>query len=163
MMKKLLFLFLLLPAFQIMAQARRDLIVTINPVSGGSKACLLLCSMEEHSEERSASSVFTTRLPTMPLRFGKWEESIFTLPGSRSPMQSVHLKDGVTFSYPIAGISRKARIIPSPDVPGEYILSLYWYQGGMGPQGKMSSFRIWTVVHLKMGIPAKIGSFGVEK
>ena len=162
MIKNLSF-FLFFFSVSLFAQVRKDLIVSIAPIDGEKKACLLFCMEEEHSEARSSSSVFTTRLPTMPLRFGKWEEAIYTLPGPGVPMQSVHLKDNITFTYPVAGISRKALIIPDPENKGEFILTLYWYKGNIDRTGKITSSRIWTIVYLKMGVPVKIGSFGVEK
>ena len=163
MIKKSAIFCLLITAALIFAQTRKDLIVTILPVTGVKNACLLLCTEEEHSEARSTSSVFTTRLPTIPLRFGKWEEAIYTIPGPRAPMQSVHLKDRITFTYPIAGISRKAHIVPDPEQKGEFILTLYWYKGSIDRMGKVTSSRIWTIVNLKMGIPVKIGSMELGK
>ena len=147
----------------VMAQARKDLIVTVMPVKGDNKAFQLLCTAEEHTAGRSASSVFTTRLPTMPMRLGKWEESIYILSGQKVPMNKIHLIDDVTFTYPLAGISRKALLKEDPEEAGSYILTLFWYEGKMNRFMEIRSFRIWTIISLKPGKPEKIGSMEVTK
>ena len=145
------------------AQARKDFYVSLQPVPGNEKVLLLFCSVEEHAAKKNSSSVFTTRLPTLPLRLGKWEESIFVLPNTNSPMQTVHLKDGVTFSFPLAGISRKVHVIRDPEYPEEFILSLYWHEGSAEKNGMVKTFRIWSIVKLKPGRPVLIGSLEGSK
>ena len=144
------------------AQTQKDFIAAIYPIQGNEKAFLLLCSIEERAASKSSSSIFTTRLPTLPLRLNKWEESIFVLPGQTSPMQKIHLKDSITFTFPTAGICRKAQLIPDPDYPGEYILSLYWYEGNFDKAGKLRFSRIWSIVKLAPGKPEKLGTLMVK-
>ena len=161
-LKILIFFLILCGGFTLSAQIRKDFIAAIHPVPGNEKAFLLLCSIEERAASKSASSVFTTRLPTLPLRLNKWEESIFVLPGQNSPLQTLVLKDGVKFTFPLAGISRKALLIRDPDHPDEYTLSLYWYEGSIDLRGKIKSFRIWTIVNLRPGKPERIGTLMVK-
>ena len=161
-LKILIFFLILCGCFTLSAQIQKDFIAAIHPVPGNEKAFLLLCSIEERAASKSSSSIFTTRLPTLPLRLNKWEESIFVLPGQTSPMQKIHLKDGVTFTFPSAGICRKAQLIPDPDYPGEYILSLYWYEGNFDKTGKLRFSRIWSIVKLTPGKPEKIGTLMVK-
>ena len=154
---------LLLICTGVSAQARKDLIVMIQPVQGVKDAFLLQCSAEEHASAKSASSVLTTRLPGLPLKLGKWEESIYILPGPPSPMRKLHLINGTTFTFPSAGISRKALLEPDPDEPGEYRLTLFWYEGKMYRFGEIKSFRIWSIVSLKPGRAERIGSVEIEQ
>ena len=140
------------------AQIRKDLIVTLQPVQGVKNAFLLQCSGEEHSSAKSTSSVFTTRLPVFPLRLGKWEESIYVLPGPPPPMKKLHLINGETFTFPAVGISRKAFLERDPEEPGEYRLYLFWYEGKRYRFGEIKWFRIWSIVSLKPGKPERIGS-----
>ena len=158
-----IFCFLLLAGTVLSAQVRKDLLVSIQPIQGAKNAFLLLCSAEEHSSARNASSVFTTRLPSLPLKLDKWEESIYVLSNRKMPMQKVRLLDDITFTYPIAGISRKAKLIRDPDFPGEYKLYLFWYEGKMNRFMEIKSFRIWSVVTLKPGKLERIGSVEMTK
>ena len=91
------------------------------------------------------------------MRLGKWAESIYVLPGAESPLRTIRLKGAETFTFPLAGISRKALLEPDPDFPGEYHLSLYWYDGKASAAGEFLNFRIWTVVSLKPGKQTVIG------
>ncbi|MBE6404492.1 MAG: hypothetical protein E7040_00550 [Lentisphaerae bacterium] len=145
------------------AQIRKDLIVTLQPITGVKDAFLLQCSAEEHSAAISTSSVLTTRLPGLPLKVGKWEESIYIMPGSPAPMKKLHLINGVTFKFPVVGISRKALLEPDPEEPGEYRLYLFWYEGKMFRFGEITSFRIWSIVSLRPGKPERIGSLEITK
>lgn len=133
------------------AEDRRDFIVSIRPVQGSKDTFLLFCSINVRKESRSSSSVFTTRLPVFPLRLGKWEESVYVLPGSNPPLQTVRLKGNTKFTFPLAGISRKALLEPDPDHPGEYLLYLYWYEGENDNGIMRMKYRISTVVCLKPG------------
>ena len=144
-------------------QTRKDLLVSIQPIQGSKNAFLLQCSAEEHSSARNASSVFTTRLPSLPLKLDKWEESIYVLSNRRMPMQKVRLLDDITFTYPIAGICRKAKLIQDPDFPGEYRLYLFWYEGKMNRFMEIKSFRIWSIVSLRPGKLERIGSVELSK
>lgn len=154
---------LLLLCAGVSAQIRKDLIITLQPIQGEKNAFLLHCSSEEHSAAKSTSSVLTTRLPVFPLRVGKWEESIYVLPGPPPPMKKVHLIDRVTFTFPAFGICRKAFLERDPDEPGEYRLYLFWYEGKMYRFGEIKSFRIWSIVSLKPGKPERIGSLEMDK
>ena len=140
---------------------RRDFLVSIQPVQGTKDAFLLFCSVKVRKEQRNSSSVFTTRLPVIPLRLGKWEESIYVLPGTNPPLQTIRLSGKTTFTFPLAGISRKALLEPAPDYPGEYVLSLYWYEGENDDGLMRMKYRVWTKVSLKPGKEETIA--GVEE
>lgn len=143
--------------------SRKDFFVTIEPIQGTRDSFLLFCSAEELSAKKNASSIFTTRLPTLPLKLGKWTESIYVIPGMKSPLQTICLKENIKFTFPVVGISRKVLLEKDPDFPGEYRLSIYWYDGkyktGMVPE----SFRIWSVISLVPGKTEKIASLKVEQ
>lgn len=156
-------LFTLLAGCCLSGQIRKDLIVTIQPIHGMKDVFQLQCSSEEHSAARNASSVFTTRLPTLPLKLEKWEESIYVVSNRKVPMRKVRLIDDITFTYPAAGICRKAMLKPDPDEPGAYILYLFWYEGKMNRFMEITSFRIWSIVSLKPNISTKIGSVEIGK
>ena len=148
---------------ELFGQIRKDLFVAIQPVQGVKNTFLLQCSTEEHSAERRASSVFTTRLPSLPLKLNKWEESIYILTNRKGPMNKIRLIDDITFTYPLAGISRKAMLKKDPEEPGSYILTLFWYEGKMTRFAEIKSFRIWSIVSLKPGKLEKIGSMELPK
>ena len=154
---------LLLICTGVSAQVRKDLIVMLQPVQGVKDAFLLQCSAEEHSSAKSTSSVLTTRLPGLPLKLGKWEESIYVLPGPPSPMRKLHLINGTTFTFPAAGICRKALLERDSEEPDEYRLTLFWYEGKMYRFGEIKSFRIWSIVSLKPGRAERIGSVEIER
>lgn len=161
--KGLLILSFLLTGSLLSGQIRKDLIVTIQPVHGMKDVFQLQCSSEEHAAARNASSVFTTRLPTLPLKLNKWEESIYVLSNRKVPMQKVRLIDDVTFRYPLAGICRKAMLAPDPEEPGAYLLKLFWYEGKLNRFMEISYFRIWSIVSLQPGVPTRIGFVELEK
>lgn len=159
----LILLFLLMAGSHLAGQIRKDFFVSIQPVHGVKNAFLLQCSAEEHSAERNASSVFTTRLPSLPLKLDKWEESIYVLSNRKGPMNKVRLIEDITFTFPLAGIARKAMLKADPEEPGSYILTLFWYEGKMTRFAEIKSFRIWSIISLKPGRLEKIGTLELPK
>ena len=79
LLKFILIQFLLITGSILSAQARKDFFVTLVPLIGIKDSFLLQCSVEEHTAQRNASSMFTTRLPSLPVKVGKWEEAIYVL------------------------------------------------------------------------------------
>ena len=75
----------------------------------------------------------------------------------------VRLIEDITFTFPLAGIARKAMLKADPEEPGSYILTLFWYEGKMTRFAEIKSFRIWSIISLKPGRLEKIGTLELPK